>query len=395
MIRLLSIVAVSSAIFIALENPIPMIRRMSSMLPHDSNRKQDFDQNADRDKNVIRVGLIGASDIAKFAIIWPATKNKNVEVVSIAARDTEKAKTYAKKHNIPHVHNSYEELIQDPNIDAVYIGVITEMHYSLALKAIESRKHALLEKPGVLSMQEAMELQSKAKESNVVVFEAFHWKYHPAAKRVFDIVNSDEIGTLQHIEAVTAMFDPKEFFHPLEDERARIKLLDRWCYLVDEMNYFLNNNDDTYDIQVKDAHMSPSQLQANMTATTNHGKRDATNSKKVVTIRFDAYKDKLEIPKWYITLKGSNGEVTLTNLIFPFIFHSIHYTNYEDSTKRVEYKYDDGKKEGTTFEFQLVEFVKAVQTGVGSDDIITQMLTNSNIYEKIVSFTGQHPFKSW
>lgn len=305
----------------------------------------------------------------------------------------------------------------------------------------------LLEKPGVLTKREALDLQMAAREHNVVLFEAFHWRYHPAAKRVLEIVNGGEIGVVEGIDAVSAMFDPKSWWSPTVGDRGRVKLLDRWCYLVDEMFYFLNGGGDGdgddggsgYDVEVDYVDLSTSRIQVKMTGSffnrtvynvTDDGD-DVDNNRHVVTINFDAYKDKVELPQWYVTIHGTKGSVKFNNVIFPFIFHSIEVTNDDTNEKRIEYKYDDDddsggggssewykKKRTTTFEFQLDEFVKAVREhsrgttcskeGGGEDTCthrnskirtgnvnIQQMIRNADLYEKIVSYSGQQPLKSW
>lgn len=436
-------------------NPIPMLRRLHSMLPvkgttittSATNHNNDNNNNNKNDSKPLRVGILGASDIAKFAMIWPASKQPHkISVVSIAARDPNKAKSYALKHNIPTFHNTYDELIQDPNIDVIYIGIITELHYSYALKAIQAQKHVYVEKPAVLTKEEALTLYQYANQYNVVVFEAFHWKYHPAAKRVLEIIQSNEIGTIVQIDALTAMFDPKTLWklkrnkdgnndfdnNNDDDDRARVKLLDRWCYLVDEMYFYLganngdNDNDyDNYHIDVIDVNLQPSRLQANLTATiinnndivntNNDNDSNNDNNNNNIKIHFEAYKNKLELPKWPITIHGTRGSITYYNVIFPFAFHSIHVTssttninkntntntnNKTTTTTRIETKYDNGEKEGTTFEFQLDEFLKI---GVHRDNnnlnererVMKEMIRNAEMYERIIRFSGQNELKSW
>ena len=412
-----------------------MLRRLHAMLPvkgttittiTSANHNNHDDNNASKS---LRVGILGASDIAKFAMIWPASKQPhNISVVSIAARDPNKAKSYASKHNIPTFHNTYDDLIQDSNIHVIYIGIITELHYSYALKAIQAKKHVFIEKPAVLTKEEALTLYQYANQYGVVVFEAFHWKYHPAAKRVLEIIQSDEIGTIVQMDALTAMFDPKTLWKKAGDNdddsddngRVRVKLLDRWCYLVDEMYFYLGENGgnvNEYDIDVIDVNLQPSRLEANLTATktkndknhNNNNNKDEEINDANIKIHFEAYKNKLQLPKWPITIHGTKGSITYYNVIFPFAFHSIHVTtnSTEEKTnrnnlttttrRRIETKYDNGVKEGTTFEFQLDEFIKIVHGNNmdGRERVMKQMIRNAELYERIIRFAGQNELKSW
>jgi predicted dehydrogenase len=105
-------------------------------------------------------------------------------VVAVAARDEERAKEYAKKHSIPIVHKSYEALLEDPNIDAVYIGLPNSLHCRWTVAALEAGKHVLCEKPFANNEDEAQRMAIAAQRANRLVVEAFHNLYHPMAARV-------------------------------------------------------------------------------------------------------------------------------------------------------------------------------------------------------------------
>ena len=89
----------------------PMVQRLVSMLPAASTQKTT---------NPLKGGLVGAADIAKFAVLWPASREPSIVVHAVAARDEQKAKAYASKHGIPKVHANYQDLMMDPEIDVIY-----------------------------------------------------------------------------------------------------------------------------------------------------------------------------------------------------------------------------------------------------------------------------------
>ncbi|KAH7039937.1 uncharacterized protein B0I36DRAFT_426507 [Microdochium trichocladiopsis] len=103
----------------------------------------------------LRLGLIGASSIAPHSIINPVRTHADIVVHAVAARDVERAKAFAAKHDIPVVKNSYQDLLDDPEIDCVYISLPNSLHYEWALRALKAGKHTLLEKPGVSNSSEA------------------------------------------------------------------------------------------------------------------------------------------------------------------------------------------------------------------------------------------------
>lgn len=128
----------------------------------------------------LRIGILGAANIAPLAIIIPAKSHPDVIISAVAARSKDRATAFAKKHNIPHVFSSYDELINDAGIDAVYNPLPNGLHYEWTLKCIAAGKHVLLEKPSTSNQAETKHLFQQAKKANVLVLEAFHYRFHPA-----------------------------------------------------------------------------------------------------------------------------------------------------------------------------------------------------------------------
>jgi len=155
----------------------------------------------------IRFGVLGAARIAPQAIIKPAAGSADASVVAVAARDRAKAAAFAAKHEIPHVHDSYAALLADPEIDAVYNPLPNGLHAEWTIAALDAGKHVLCEKPFTANAAEAREVKAVADaHPDQVVMEAFHYRYHPFAARLQEIVQSGELGTIQRVE--TAMCFP-------------------------------------------------------------------------------------------------------------------------------------------------------------------------------------------
>ncbi|KAI1266266.1 hypothetical protein F5Y18DRAFT_382941 [Xylariaceae sp. FL1019] len=131
------------------------------------------------------VGILGAADIAPMALILPIKNHPDVFLQTVAARDIGKAKAYAQKHGIPDVAMSYQELLDDPSIDAVYIPLPNGLHYEWAQRALQAGKHVLLEKPAVNNRTEATQLFLSPSlgvptSPQPVLLEAAHYAFHPA-----------------------------------------------------------------------------------------------------------------------------------------------------------------------------------------------------------------------
>jgi predicted dehydrogenase len=182
--------------------------------------------------NVVRMGCLGAAKIAPAAIVRPARKEPDAELRAVAARDPERARAFAAKHRIPVVHSSYDELLADPEIDAVYIPLPNGLHGRWTIRAVDAGKHVLCEKPFTANAPEAERVAARAEGSGLVVMEAFHWRYHPLAARMLEIVHSGELGTVRHIS--TAMAFPLPMLHDIrwQLDLAGGALMDAGCYAV-------------------------------------------------------------------------------------------------------------------------------------------------------------------
>src|SRR5947209_4089405 len=106
----------------------------------------------------IRMGVLGAARIVPAALTAPARLVPEVEVTAIAARDPRRAQACARRHGIPRVLGSYDEVVRDPAIDAVYIPLPNSLHHSWTIKALEAGKHVLCEKPFASNAIEAEEM---------------------------------------------------------------------------------------------------------------------------------------------------------------------------------------------------------------------------------------------
>lgn len=148
----------------------------------------------------LRIGVLSAARIVPSALLSPAKQTPEVIVSGIAARDPQRAQAFARKHHIPRVFASYDELIADPHLDAVYIPLPNGLHAAWTIKALEAGKHVLCEKPFASNAEEAEQMAEAAERSGRVLMEAFHYRYHPLAARVREIVTSGELGAIQHIE---------------------------------------------------------------------------------------------------------------------------------------------------------------------------------------------------
>jgi predicted dehydrogenase len=181
----------------------------------------------------IRIGLIAASRIADAAVVEPARSVPGVTVAAIAARDRDRAVEAAEAWSIPLVFDSYDDMLESPDIDAVYISTPASLHREWTIAAIEAGKHVLCEKPLAANADDAERIAAAATaDAGVVVMEAFHWRYHPLVAQMQSILDA---GILGIVERIDARFELHESIIPPADIRWDLAIgggamMDVGCY---------------------------------------------------------------------------------------------------------------------------------------------------------------------
>jgi xylose dehydrogenase (NAD/NADP) len=145
-------------------------------------------------------GLLSTARI-NGAVIEAARKSDRAEVVAVASRSVPRAEEYAQEHGIEHAHGSYEALLGDDAVEAVYISLPNSMHVEWTLRALEAGKHVLCEKPFSRSPEALEEVFDRAEESGLVVSEGFMWRHHPQTAKLVELAREEVIGRLRLVRA--------------------------------------------------------------------------------------------------------------------------------------------------------------------------------------------------
>jgi predicted dehydrogenase len=181
----------------------------------------------------IRFGIISTAKIGIEKVIPAMQLSKHCEVNAISSRNLSTAERAAEKLGIARSYCTYEELLEDPDIDAVYIPLPNHLHLPWILKSMRAGKHVLCEKPITLNAEEAQQIHEESKKYTDIKFmEAFMYRFHPRWKRTYQLLRNGEIGTLKCIHS---------FFSYYNDDPDNIRniadmggggLMDIGCYSI-------------------------------------------------------------------------------------------------------------------------------------------------------------------
>ena len=185
----------------------------------------------DNVRKPLRIGILGAAGIAPRAIVFPAHAT-NHQLVAVGARDKSRAEEFAKQYQIKKAYGSYQEVIDDPDVDVIYNALHNGAHAPWNIKALAAGKHVLSEKPSVSNAAEAKEVLAATDKSGKVFMEAFHYYYHPMFQRLLTIIKSGEIGEVIKVESALLTPTPDKKDLRMQFALAGGSLMDVGCYAL-------------------------------------------------------------------------------------------------------------------------------------------------------------------
>ncbi|KAF9124281.1 hypothetical protein BG015_005117, partial [Linnemannia schmuckeri] len=319
--------------------------------------------------DALRIGILGAANVAPPALIGPAKHLRSIIVVSVAARDQAKAKAFADKNGIPNTHASYDALINDPEIDCIYNPLPNGLHYEWAVKALNAGKHVLLEKPATSNESQAKKLIALAQSKNLVLLEAFHFRFHPASIKFHELVQTHVASghPIQKVESLMAF--PTTLGK--DDIRFNYKLaggitMDMGCYGINAIRYF--SGLEIESVEAAKPKIVSENVDGRIEATLRlKGGVEANLIASLTNPWFSLQTYHELIPKF--TVETDDKIFTFGAFPLPSVYH--YFTVKDKATGKSEYlpkQYDAGF---STYKYQLEAFVKAVKSGNNKDVINT------------------------
>jgi predicted dehydrogenase len=179
----------------------------------------------------LRLGIVSTADINR-KVIPGAHASEKVDLVAVASRDQARAETYAKEWDIPRAYGSYEAMLEDPGIDAVYISLPNTMHREWSIRSLEAGKHVICEKPFSSRASEVEEAFDAAERTGLHLTEAFMYRHNPQTAKLAELVRGGAIGELRVIRSAFsyALYDADNIRLRTDVEGG--SLMDVGCYCV-------------------------------------------------------------------------------------------------------------------------------------------------------------------
>lgn len=317
----------------------------------------------------MRLGVLGAAKITPKAVLGPARELPDVEVVAVAARDPARAEAFAAEHGIPRVHTTYRALVEDPELDAVYVALPASEHAPWSVAALGAGRHVLCEKPFALNADQAVAMVQAARRADRHLVEAMHWRYHPVAGRLIDL--ADRVGPLREAEATfEAALLPGDI--RFQRDLGGGATMDIGCYAVHWLRFVAGEEPEVLSASAEegppgvDAAMYadlrfPSGLRARLSCAMRHP-------------------DEMEVPvRAVLQVTGEGGRFRAVNPQAPQFGNEISVRLAGEPEAR---EVPDG---GRTYPCQLRSFARIVRgeeaPRTGGDDAVATMRVIDDIYE--------------
>ncbi|RDB27790.1 D-xylose 1-dehydrogenase (NADP(+)) 2 [Hypsizygus marmoreus] len=347
----------------------------------------------------LKLGVLSSAQINAAAVIHPTETHPDVILYAIASRDSATAKSQAHKYGFLKSYGSYDDLLEDPAIDMVYISAPNGLHFEWASKALDAGKHVLLEKPFTSNAMEAKKLVEKAEKSGKILMEAFHWQFHPAAHCFRQILNSGKYGKIIQTHAI--MTSTPEI--PGGDVRWQYDLaggsLMDMTYVLSFTRYALKAD---LPLEVISAKARPAKhdprVDAAMDAKLLFKTIEGYDVHSTIYTDMDRAWKMGVIPRFWelpsIEVETEQAKIYFYNAMMPHVYHYISITDKETGRTTYEKHYsggpqwlETGEAYWSTYRYQLEAFVDKVRGRqpahwVTNRESILQMETIDEVYRK-------------
>jgi predicted dehydrogenase len=325
--------------------------------------------------STLKIGVLGAARITPTALVRPAREIAGLELDAVAARDSRRAQAFAHKHGVSRVFGSYQTLLDDPCIDAIYNPLPNSLHFEWTIKALEAGKHVLCEKPFCSNANEARLMVQASQQAGLILMEAFHYRYHPLIERVRELVT--RLGRVRHIET--------RFCHPLprfNDIRFSYNLggganMDLGAYTSDMLRLLASATGDPEMAANPQVVRAKARLIRPDVDRTMEAELKWNNgcSGRIVNSLWS-----LHFPGSGLKVVGQRGQLKVLNPVFPHRWHRLRVT--------IDGKSHSEQVPGnSSYHYQLLEFQRRIHGQTASSDL-QESITTMELIDAIYGAAG-------
>jgi predicted dehydrogenase len=272
---------------------------------------------------------------------------KGVEVVVVAAGDITRARSFADEHAITKVHATYADLLRDPSVDAVYISLPASLNGRWTLNALAAGKHVLVEKPMAANAAEAQVIVGAWQASGLVVFQGYHYVYHPLISQLSGLISRGVIGRLASLEAWFEVVKPPEWNIRWRYELGGGALMDHGSYGIHLARTLLGTEPTVSSVDMTPAADPRNDAAANLALD--------FPASRTATVRASMLADAMSNG---VVVTGDEGSIHVTNYIHPSMGYRLLVT--QGNGTRQEHA---DSMQRPTFDYQLEAFRNAVRAG--------------------------------
>jgi predicted dehydrogenase len=318
---------------------------------------------------MIRIGILGAARIAPRGIVTPANELLGAEVVAVASRDLDRARDFASQHSIPLALGSYGELVARDDVDLVYVPLPPSAHLTWCTAALANGKHVLVEKPFANNAQDAAQMVAAARASGRMLFEGFHYRFHPLFAQALEALRGGAIGRIQHIDAIfnATLPDTPGQLRYIEDLGGGA-LMDLGCYCL---HWIRTIADDEPTVVRATASCSPPGVDIELEAEL------AFTSGPTATLKCSMQPEDRRLFR-RLRVHGDKGVLEFDNPVSPHSGATLAIENNGPSLPQIVSGGD------TTFHYQLKHVLDCIagsaQPLTGGDDALNNMRAIDAIY---------------
>lgn len=316
----------------------------------------------------LRIGILGAARITPMALVRPARAVPEVVLAGVAAREPQRAGDFAIKYRVERAYPSYDAMLRAKDIEAIYNPLPNALHAEWTIRALEAGKHVLCEKPLASNAAEAERMAEAASRTGRVLMEAFHWRYHPLAARMRQVIESGELGRLRDIETSFCIPLPSPGNIRFDYALGGGATMDTGCYAIHMLRHLGAAEPEV--LRARALLMGPDvdrYMEAEMRFP------DGTIGRMSCSLLSGT------LFRVRVHVRGDRGEMRVFNPILPHVYHRLT-VHTVDGTRQERVSGD------ATYTHQLRAFVARVRSGAtiptAPEDSIANMRVIDAVYER-------------